>query len=82
MGEGRGRRTLNPTTKVFLDEGATAEMELTQIGGVDEADRLNEATLGPGQSFTDYGKSIDRRRANELYLPITSFCRVPEAEPI
>lgn len=48
MGEGRGRRTLNPTTKIFLDEGATAEMELTQIGGVDEADRLNEATLGPG----------------------------------
>ena len=48
MGEGRGRRTLNPTTKVFLDEGAIAEMELTQISGVDEADRLNEATLGPG----------------------------------
>lgn len=48
MGEGRGRRTLNPTTKVFLDEGATAEMELTQISGVDEADRLNEAILGPG----------------------------------
>ena len=48
MGEGRGRRTLNPTTKVFLDEGATAEMELTQISGVDEADRLNEAILGSG----------------------------------
>lgn len=48
MGEGRGRRTLNPTTKVFLDDGATAEMELTQISGVDEADRLNEAILGPG----------------------------------
>jgi Fe-S cluster assembly scaffold protein SufB len=48
MGDGRGRRTLNPTTKVFLDEGATAEMELTQISGVDEADRLNEAILGPG----------------------------------
>lgn len=47
MGEGTGRRVLNPTTKVFLDEGATAEMELTQISGVDEADRLNEATLGP-----------------------------------
>jgi len=48
MGDGSGRRTLNPTTNVFLDEGATAEMELTQISGVDEADRLNEATLGPG----------------------------------
>lgn len=47
-GEGKGRRILNPTTKVFLDEGATAEMELTQISGVDEANRLNEATLGPG----------------------------------
>ena len=48
MGEGKGRRILNPTTKIFMDEGATAEMELTQISGVDEADRLNEATLGPG----------------------------------
>ena len=46
-GPGRGRRTLNPTTKVFLEAGATAEMELTQIGGVDEANRANEVTLGP-----------------------------------
>lgn len=47
MGEGRGRRILNPTTKIFLAEGASAEMELTQISGVDEANRLNEAVLGP-----------------------------------
>jgi len=46
-GPGRGRRSLNPTTKVFLAAGAAAEMELTQIGGVDEANRVNEATLGP-----------------------------------
>jgi len=46
-GPGRGRRSLNPTTKVTLAAGATAEMELTQIGGVDEANRVNEATLGP-----------------------------------
>ena len=45
-GDGKGRSTLNPTTKVFLAEGARAEMELTQIGGVDEANRLNEAVLG------------------------------------
>jgi len=44
-GKGSGKRSLNPTTKVFLEEGAQVEMELTQIGGVDEADRLNEATL-------------------------------------
>jgi Fe-S cluster assembly scaffold protein SufB len=47
-GPGSGKRTLNPTTKVFLAENAQAEMELTQIGGVDDANRLNEATLGPG----------------------------------
>jgi Fe-S cluster assembly scaffold protein SufB len=47
-GPGIGRRSLNPTTKVLLAEGAQAEMELTQIGGVDEADRLNEAVLGAG----------------------------------
>ncbi len=50
-GPGKGRRTLNPTTKVFLAEGAAAEMELTQIGGVDEANRLNEAEVGPGASL-------------------------------
>ena len=46
-GPGRGKRSLNPTTKVFLEDGAMAVMELTQIGGVDEAHRLNEVTLGP-----------------------------------
>lgn len=46
-GPGSGKKTLNPTTKVFLAEKARAEMELTQIGGVDDANRVNEATLGP-----------------------------------
>jgi Fe-S cluster assembly scaffold protein SufB len=44
-GPGKGKRALNPTTKIFLDEGAQAEMELTQIGGIDKATRLNEAKL-------------------------------------
>jgi Fe-S cluster assembly scaffold protein SufB len=44
-GKGSGKRSLNPTTKMFLAEGAQADMELTQIGGVDEANRLNEAIL-------------------------------------
>jgi Fe-S cluster assembly scaffold protein SufB len=48
IGEGAGRRSLNPTTKVFMEENAAAEMELTQLGGVDEAKRYNEAEIGPG----------------------------------
>jgi Fe-S cluster assembly scaffold protein SufB len=47
-GPGRGKRSLNPSTRMVLAEGAHAEMELTQIGGVDEANRSNEAVLGPG----------------------------------
>ncbi len=51
MGDGTGKRLLNPTTKVFLDPGALMEMELTQLGGVDEANRVNEALLGDNSSL-------------------------------
>jgi len=48
LGEGTGKRILNPTTKVYMAENGQAEMELTQLGGVDEAKRSNEAQIGPG----------------------------------
>ncbi len=48
LGDGTGRRILNPTTKVFMAENAQVEMELTQLGGVDEAKRYNEAKIGAG----------------------------------
>ncbi len=51
IGEGEGKRALNPTTKVFMEENAYAEMELTQLGGVDEAKRYNEAELKAGSSL-------------------------------
>jgi len=50
-GEGKGRRILNPVTRVFLQDDARIEMELTQISGVDEAKRLNEAVLAPRSSL-------------------------------
>lgn len=48
MGDGSGKRILNPTTKVVMEENAQAQMELTQLGGVDEAKRVNEARIGAG----------------------------------
>lgn len=72
-GEGSGKRTLNPTTKVFLEEGAYAEMELTQLGGVDEAKRANEGEVRAGASLmitervmTDGNQEAESR--NELIL--------------
>jgi hypothetical protein len=47
----RKGRAQKPTSRVTLEENANAEMELTQLGGIDEAKRLNEATLGPGSSL-------------------------------
>ena len=38
-GEGSGKRILNPTTIMEVEEGATAELELVQIKGVDSTKR-------------------------------------------
>jgi len=73
IGEGTGKRILNPTTKVFMGEGAHAEMELTQLGGVDEAKRYNEARIGPGsvlliaeRVMTDGRQTAESRNEIEL----------------
>ena len=38
-GDGKGKRVLNPTTILVVEEGATAELEMAQIKGVDFAKR-------------------------------------------
>ena len=45
-GEGRGKRILNPGTEVYMEEGSTMEMEMVQIKGVDDTDRITKAELG------------------------------------
>jgi Fe-S cluster assembly scaffold protein SufB len=73
IGDGTGRRILNPTTKVFMAENAQAEMELTQLGGVDEARRFNEAKIGAGsvlliteRVMTEGGQMAESRNEIEL----------------
>ena len=44
-GTGEGKRILNPTTEVNLDEGSVMEMEMVQIKGVDSTNRKTLATL-------------------------------------
>lgn len=51
-GDGRGKRLMNPTTVVNLEEGASMEMEATQIGGIDDTMRKTKAVLGPGSNLT------------------------------
>ncbi len=50
-GPGAGKRILNPVTRIHLGPRAHAELELVQIGGVDEARRRNIAKLADGASL-------------------------------
>lgn len=47
-GEGSGQRILNPTTIINMDENAYAQMDMSQIKGVDSTFRKTEANLGAG----------------------------------
>ncbi len=44
-GEGTGKRILNPTTEVYLEEGATLEMDTAQIRGVSSTIRKTKGVL-------------------------------------
>jgi len=45
-GDGTGKRILNPTTIIEIEEGGTAELEMAQIKGVDYAKRDTVVKLG------------------------------------
>ena len=55
-GDGNGKRTMNPTTKVFLEKDARMEMETAQIKGVDSTVRTTEGKLGEGASLVIHEK--------------------------
>lgn len=50
-GDGRGKRVMNPTTEIHLEEGASAIMEMTQISGIDDTIRKTTATLAAGAAL-------------------------------
>ncbi len=45
QGQGKGKRIMNPTTIIKLQSGASAEMEMTQIKGVDDTIRRTTAYI-------------------------------------
>lgn len=55
-GEGTGKRLMNPTTEVHLQEGAQMEMETTQISGINDTLRQTKATLEAGSSLVVHEK--------------------------
>lgn len=51
-GSGTGERVLNPTTRVYMAEGSSCEMEMTQIEGVSSTVRESTAHLGKNAKLT------------------------------
>lgn len=51
QGDGNGQRVMNPNTVIYLEEGATMELETTQIKGVDSTNRITTATVGAGATL-------------------------------
>ena len=47
-GDGEGKRILDPVTEAYLEEGASMEMEMEQIKGVDSTERTTLAKLKAG----------------------------------
>ncbi len=50
-GDGNGKNVMNPKTVVYLDEGASMEMQSTQIKGIDSTDRVTEVKMQAGANF-------------------------------
>ena len=50
-GDGQGKRILNPVTEVTMAAKSSMEMEMVQIKGVDNTDRVTRADLAEGASL-------------------------------
>ena len=50
-GDGQGKRILNPVTEVTMQANSSMEMEMVQIKGVDNTDRVTRADLAAGASL-------------------------------
>ena len=50
-GDGMGEKIMNPTTVIYLEEGAYMEMDTTQIKGIDSTKRLTTAKVGAGATL-------------------------------
>ena len=65
-GEGREKRVMNPETIVYLEKGASMEMEMTQISGIDDTLRKTTATLSEESSLVIKEKVMTTGKQNAV----------------
>ncbi len=72
-GEGRGKRVFHPTTIIHVEEGATAELDMTQIRGVDDTFRVTNADIGTKGKLKIYERVLthnDQTAKSEINVSI------------
>lgn len=57
-GTGRGKRLMNPTTVIELEDGASMELETSQIGGIDDTLRVTKAKLAENAFLVIHDKIL------------------------
>lgn len=65
-GDGRGKRVMNPTTEVHLEEGASMVLEATQISGIDDTLRRTIATLAENATLEVQEKVLTTGEQNAV----------------
>ena len=65
-GYGRGKRVMNPTTEVHLEEGASMVLEATQISGIDDTLRKTIATLAENATLEVQEKVLTTGEQNAV----------------
>lgn len=65
-GDGRGKRVMNPTTEVHLEEGASMVLEATQISGIDDTLRRTIATLAENATLEVQEKVLTTSEQNAV----------------
>ena len=65
-GDGRGKRMMNPTTEVHLEEGASMVLEATQISGIDDTLRKTIATLAENATLEVQEKVLTTGEQNAV----------------
>ena len=65
-GDGRGKRVMNPTTEVHLEEGASMILEATQISGIDDTLRNTIATLAENATLEVQEKVLTTGEQNAV----------------
>lgn len=65
-GEGAGKRILNPVTEVYQEEDSAVTMEMVQIKGVDDTERVTKAVLKAGAKLVVKERLMTHGKQNAI----------------